>query len=101
MKDPNFKSDFSRHFQGGNKEATIDVGAFASQFGLQNTMLNLFEKDGVTCFSFTLSVNARKFECNFALRPEVHNEDDVRELAEDVWSRRQKTLRRVFGGITR
>jgi hypothetical protein len=81
-----FRPDFSNHFRRGNKDAVLKMADFASQFGLQMKIQHLFEKEGVTCFSFQAEIRGRKYAANVALRPETHNETDVEELAVEIWS---------------
>lgn len=96
MSEPDFKPDFSRHFQRGNKDATIRLNDFASVFGLRAAIQKLFEKDHVTCFRFIAKIGERYFADGRALFPETHNEQDVAELADEMWARFTKSMRRVI-----
>jgi|LakMenEpi03Aug12_release.lakeMendotaPanAssembly.Ray.scaffolds.fasta_scaffold1834380_2 hypothetical protein len=81
-----FRPDFSNHFRRGNKDAVLKMADFASQFGLQMRIQHLFEKEGVTAFRFEAEIMGKRYAAGVALRPELHNEKDVEELAVEIWS---------------
>jgi hypothetical protein len=100
MSDPDFKPDFSRHFQRGNKDAVLELGDYATAFGLQSAILNKFTKEGATCFKLIMRIGKRRFTAGVAFRPETHNEKDIQEFSEEIWAEYQERVRAAILKLT-
>lgn len=96
MSDSDFKPDFSRHFQRGNKDAVLQLGDYATAFGLQSAILRMFTKEGVTCFKIVMRIGRKQYTAGVAFRPETHNEKDIQEFSEEIWTEYQERVRKAI-----
>lgn len=85
----------TENFQRHNKLFCYTFDETAKKPTFLLTIRNAFI-EGFTCFQFQVSIKGKKFEARGALRPEIHNEKDAMDFAEEIWTEFESIVRECF-----
>jgi hypothetical protein len=72
------------NFTKGNALFKYTFDETARQIPFQVTIRNAFI-EGFTCFEFHVNMRGKQYMARAGLRPELHNEKDAMDFAEEIW----------------
>ena len=83
------------NFRRGNSERVFEFNESSNLHRFVRQVVASF-KAGVTCFCFRLRIKGRAFEDRVALRPEIHDETDAQEMAQEQFAKFAATVEMVL-----